>query len=154
MKKMFLLLISTITILLAQDKTAKVVYDLTTKNMEKFERKLLKAIAINKTHYEGLLNELDVVVVIHGEAYRFFMKNPIKSIYKDDKVLIEKYKTLAKRISSMVENYDVEFLMCGAGMTKREIKNSDIYKFVTIIPNSTIGLIDKQNSGYAYIPIN
>jgi len=154
MKKYFLLLLSTITILLAQDKTAQVVYDLTTNNMEVFERKILKAIVANKAHYEASLTELDVVVVIHGDAYKFFLKNPLKSIYKEDKVLIEKYKNLAKRVSSMVDNYDVEFLMCGAGMKKRELKKSDIYKFVTIIPNSTIGLIDKQNEGYAYIPVN
>jgi len=154
MKKFLLLLLSTITILLAQDKTAQVVYDLTTNNMETFERKILKAIVANKAHYEASLSELDVVVVIHGDAYKFFTKNPLKSIYKEDKLLIESYKALSKRIKSMVENYDVEFLMCGAGMKKRELKKSDIYKFVTIIPNSTIGLIDKQNEGYAYIPVN
>jgi intracellular sulfur oxidation DsrE/DsrF family protein len=154
MKKMLLLLFSTITILLAQDKTAQVVYDLTTKNMETFERKILKAIVANKAHYEGLLSELDVVVVIHGEAYKFFTKNPLKSIYKEDKVLTKSYKSLAKRIKSMAENYEVEFLMCKAGMAKRELKKSDIYKFVDIVPNSTIGLIDKQNEGYAYIPVD
>jgi intracellular sulfur oxidation DsrE/DsrF family protein len=154
MKKFFLLLLSTITILLAQDKTAQVVYDLTTTDMEIFERKILKAIVANKAHYESSLSELDVTVVIHGDAYKFFTKNPLNSIYKEDKVLIENYKTLTKRIASMVENYEVEFLMCKAGMSKRELKKSDIYKFVTIIPNSTIGLIDKQNEGYAYIPVN
>jgi len=154
MKKILLLLLSTITILLAQEKTAQVVYDLTTTNMEIFERKILKAIVANKAHYEGLLSELDVVVVIHGDAYKFFTKTPLKTIYKEDKLLIENHKTLAKRIKSMVDNYDVEFLMCGAGMKKRELKKENIYKFVTIIPNSTIGLIDKQNEGYAYIPVD
>ena len=153
MKKIFLLLLSTITILLAQDKTAQVVYDLTTKEMETFERKILKAIVANKAHYEASLTELDVVVVIHGDAYKFFTKNPSNSIYKEDKALVKSYKSLAKRIKSMVENYDVEFLMCKAGMSKRELKTTDIYKFVTIIPNSTIGLIDKQNEGYAYVPV-
>ena len=153
MKKIFLLLLSTITILLAQDKTAQVVYDLTTTKMETFERKILKAIVANKAHYEASLTELDVVVVIHGDAYKFFTKNPSNSIYKEDKALVKSYKSLAKRIKSMVENYDVEFLMCKAGMSKRELKTTDIYKFVTIIPNSTIGLIDKQNEGYAYIPV-
>jgi len=154
MKRFFLLLLTTITLLLAQDKTAQVVYDLTTTNIETFERKILKAIVANKAHYEASLTELDVVVVIHGDAYKFFTKNPLKSIYKNDKVLTTTYKNLSKRIKSMVENYDVVFLMCKAGMQKRELKSTDIYKFVTIIPNSTIGLIDKQNEGYAYIPVH
>jgi len=154
MKKILLFLFATLNILLAQEQSRQVVYDLTTKDMKTFERKILKAIVANKAHYEGLLKELDVVVVIHGEAYKFFLKNPLKSIYKKDEILIKNHQTLAKRINSMVENYDVQFLMCGAGMNKKEIKKNDLYKFVKIIPNSTIGLIDKQNEGYAYIPVD
>lgn len=154
MKRIFLLLISTIIILLAEEKSAQVVYDLTTKDMATFERKILKAIVVNKAHYESSLRELDVVIVVHGEAYRFFTKDPSKSIYKEDSMLMKSHKDLAKRIKSMVENYEVEFLICKAGMSKRELKKSDLYPFVTIIPNSTIGLIDKQNEGYAYIPVN
>jgi len=142
-----------IGILQAQDEVAKVVYDLTTKDLAKFELKVLKGIVANKAHYEGSLRELDVVVVIHGGAYRFFTKDPLHSKFKDDKALIESYKTLAKRIKSMVKTYDVEFLMCGAAMPKHDLKAKDVYSFVKIIPNSTIGLIDKQNEGYAYIPI-
>ena len=49
--------------------------------------------------------------------------------------------------------YDVDFLMCGAGMSKHKLKAKDIVSYVKIIPNSTIGLIDRQNEGYAYIPV-
>ena len=154
MKKIILLFLISISLLLAEEKPAEVVYDLTTQDMATFERKILKAIVVNKAYYESLLKELNVVIVIHGDAYKFFIKEPSKSIYKEDNLLMKNYKELSKRIQSMVENYDVEFLMCGAGMTKRELKKNDIYSFVTIIPNSTIGLIDKQNDGYAYIPIH
>ena len=137
----------------AQEEVAKVVYDLTTKELANFELRVLKGIVANKAHYEGSLRELDVAVVIHGGAYRFFTKDPEHSKFKDDKALIETYKTLAKRIESMVKTYDVEFLMCGAAMPKHGLKAKDVYGFVKIIRNSTIGLIDKQNEGYAYIPI-
>ena len=53
----------------------------------------------------------------------------------------------------MSDTYDVEFLMCGAGMRKHKLEAKDIVKFVKIIPNSTIGLIERQNEGYAYIPV-
>jgi intracellular sulfur oxidation DsrE/DsrF family protein len=43
--------------------------------------------------------------------------------------------------------------MCGAGMPKHGLKAKDIVPYVKIIPNSTIGLIDRQNEGYAYIPV-
>ena len=153
LKSTLLLLLINLSLLNAEVPSAKVVYDLTTKNLATFERKILKAIVANKAYYEASLKELDVTVVIHGGAYRFFTIDPKESIFKEDKALIENYKSLAKRIKSMVENYDVEFLMCGAGMPKNKLDTKDIYGFVKIIPNSTIGLIDKQNAGYAYIPI-
>ena len=153
MKKLFIILVMTIGLIHAQDEVAKVVYDLTTKDLANFELKVLKGIVANKAHYEGSLRELDVAVVIHGGAYRFFTKDPLHSKFKDDRALIETHKTLAKRIQSMVNTYDVEFLMCGAAMPKHKLKAKDVYSFVKIIPNSTIGLIDKQNEGYAYIPI-
>jgi len=153
MKSILLLLLISLSILSAEEPSAKVVYDLTTKDLESFELKILKAVVANKAHYEASLQELDVTVVIHGGAYRFFIIDPKKSVFKDDKALIENYKTLAKRIKSMVDTYDVEFLMCGAAMPKNKLEAKDVYKFVKIIPNSTIGLIDKQNEGYAYIPL-
>jgi intracellular sulfur oxidation DsrE/DsrF family protein len=153
MKKYIIILLISLGMAQAEEASAKVVYDLTTKDLTSFELRILKGIVANKAHYEGSLRELDVVVVIHGGAYRFFTKDPAHSKFKDDKALIKTYKTLAKRIESMVKTYDVEFLMCGAAMPKNELKAKDVYSFVKIIPNSTIGLIDKQNEGYAYIPI-
>jgi len=153
MKRIALFLLISLSAIYAEEVSAKVVYDLTTKDLASFERKILKAVVVNKAHYEASLKELDVTIVIHGGAYRFFTINPTKSIFKEDKALIANYKTLAKRIKSMVDNYDVEFLMCGAGMPKNSLEAKDIYRFVKIIPNSNIGLIDRQNEGYAYIPV-
>ena len=153
MKKLLIGFITAYTFLLADDESLKVVYDLTTKDVANFERKILSAIAMNKTHYEKSLKELEVTVVIHGGAYRFFTKEPTKTEYKSDKKLIEKHKELANRIKTMSETYEVEFLMCRAGMASHKLEAKDIVKFVEIIPNSTIGLIDRQNEGYAYIPV-
>ncbi len=153
MKHTLLLIISIMTMLSAEEN-AKVVYDLTTKDLKTFERKILKAVVANKSYYEGKLKELDVSVVIHGGAYRFFTKTPEKTEYHTDKALLASYQELKKRIRSMHETYDVEFLMCGAGMSKHGLKAKEIVEYVKIIPNSTIGLIDRQNEGYAYIPVN
>jgi len=159
MKKIILLLIlpfslfATPSINNQEEKSIKVVYDLTTKNLQTFEHKILKAIVANKAHYEASLKELEVTVVIHGGAYKFFLINPKDSIYHKESNLIKVHNDLAKRIRSMVENYEVEFLICEIGMKKRKIKKSDIYPFVKIIPNSMIGLIDRQNEGYAYLPV-
>jgi len=152
MKKTILLLLTFSTLMFAES-SAKVVYDLTTKNIKAFEMKILKAIVANKAHYESKLKELDVTVVIHGGSYRYFTVDPSKTEYKADKALLENYTDLKKRVKSMADTYDVEFLMCGAGMPKHGLKAKDIVPYVKIIPNSTIGLIDRQNEGYAYIPV-
>lgn len=154
MQKILLLLLTSFTLLLSDNTSAKVVYDLTTDNIKAFERKILKAIVANKAHYESKLKELDVTVVIHGGSYRYFTKNPSNTEYKTDKDLLANYADLKKRVKSMSDTYDVEFLMCGAGMPKHELQAKDIVDFVKIIPNSTIGLIDRQNEGYAYIPVS
>ncbi len=137
----------------ADDETARVVYDLTTSNVAKFEKNILKGIAVNKAHYEGNLKELEVAVVIHGGAYRFFVQDIKNTMFNKDTKLVKIYPELKKRIASMADTYEVEFLMCGAAMSRNHLESKDIVKFVKIVPNSTIGLIDKQNEGFAYIPV-
>lgn len=152
MKALIILLVF-LRMLQADDSTVKVVYDLTTSDLQVFERKVLKGIAVNKTHYEGSLKELEVAVVIHGGAYKFFAKSTKHPLLNKEKDLREAHDTLSKRIASMADTYDVQFLMCGVGMNKHKLEKKDIYDFVEVVPNSTIGLIDKQNEGFAYIPI-
>jgi intracellular sulfur oxidation DsrE/DsrF family protein len=122
----------------------KVVYDLSTGNLIKFEKNIIKGITINKAHYEGKFQDLHVSVVIHANAYKFFNKNSKKYNFPDD---------LKKRIAILADMYDVDFMICKAGMIREKIEDKDIFDFVTIIPNATIGLIDKQNEGFAYIPV-
>ena len=153
MKKIICSLILTLGMLYAQEDSAKVVYDLTTADLNNFELRILSATVANKSHYESTLHELDVAVVIHGGAYKFFLKDPASSKFKGDKVLLSAYQSLGKRIATLANTYDVEFLVCGVGLRKHGLVKKDIYDFVKIIPTSTIGLIDKQNEGYAYVPL-
>ena len=152
MKKIFIFLVL-FSFAQADEKSAKVVYDLTTKNLEKFEKVILKGVVLNKANYQGQFKELDVAIVIHGGAYRFFVKDIDKTIFKKDTKLVKIYSDLKKRIASLSDTYDVEFLMCNAALKRNHLTPEDIVTFVKIIPNSTIGLIDKQNDGYAYIPL-
>lgn len=152
MKKL-LLLLAFLSLLNAEEGIKKVVFDLTTGDLKVFEKKVLSGIAHQKSYYEGKMEELQVAVVIHGDAYKFFVKDVSSSPFKNDKGLQKESAQLATRIASLVDTYDVEFLMCNAGMQSQKIKKENIYNFVKIVPNSTIGLIDKQNEGFAYIPI-
>lgn len=138
--------------LFADGSVKKVVIDLTTSDVKVFEQKILKGVVAHKTHYESALEELDVAVIIHGGAYKYFVKDLDKSVYKDDTKLQKVHGDLKKRIKTLYDTYDVEFLMCASGMKKHELDKSKILDFVKTVPNAAIGLIDKQNDGYAYFP--
>lgn len=152
MKKFILIFVIVLSALRAEEDVLKIVLDVTTSDVAKFKQSVLSGVAKNKAYYESKFKELEVVAMIHGGAYRFFLKDLSKSEYANDKKLLKEVD-LAKRVKSMHDTYNVKFLICKSGMTKHNIQDSDIYDFVEIIPNAMIGLIDAQNSGAAYIPV-
>jgi len=151
--KRILILFCLLLPLYAQENP-KVVIDLTTGDLHTFESKILKGIVAHKTYFESRLKELDVAVIIHGNAYKFFVKDPLHSPFKTDKALVAASAELKKRIASLAETYDVAFLMCRSGMEKKRLTPESVYGFVSLVPNAGIGLIEKQNEGYAYLPVN
>ncbi len=151
--KILLLLFSFYIFVNAQEAVKKVVFDLTTSDIKTFEKKVLSGIVNQKTHYENKLEELEVAVIIHGDAYKFFIKDLSISAFKNESELVKEQNDLSKRIHTMSDTYNVEFFICEAGMKNLKISKENIYKFLKIVPNATIGLIDKQQDGYAYIPI-
>ena len=152
MKKWLLILILSMC-LYAEEGLKKVVFDLTIGDVKNFERNVLSGIVKNKDHYQSNMQELDVAVVIHGDAYKFFIKDLSNSPYKNETKLISARESFEKRLKSAVDNYHVRFYICQAGMNHLKISKDNIYDFVIPVATSTIGLIDRQNEGYAYIPI-
>ena len=153
MMKKILLLISLLGILSANDESAKVVFDLTTSKIKTFEKHIIKGLVYNKTQFENSLRELEAAVVIHGEAYRFFVKDLSQTPYKGDKELLAVHNELKKRIRSMHETYEVEFYICEVGLISRKIELSNVLEFVKIVPSSTFSLVNRQNEGFAYLPV-
>ena len=99
------------------------------------------------------MQELNVAVVIHGDAYKFFIKDIATSPYKKNRELISARESLEIRLRSLANNYKVKFYICQAGMTRLKIPKESIYDFVTPVATATVGLIDRQSEAYAYIPI-
>ncbi|SFV63220.1 hypothetical protein MNB_SM-4-87 [hydrothermal vent metagenome] len=153
MKKIILLLLTIFTLANADEETVRVVYDLTTEDVNKFEKNILKGIAVSKAYFEGNLQEFESAVIIHGEAFRFFLKDVEHSSFNSNSQLLEAYPELSKRVASMADTYEVEFLMCEASMSKYGLTKEDIVDYVQFIPTSTIGVIKKENEGFAYFPV-
>ena len=151
--KVILTLLTLFGLLFASGDSKKLVIDLTTGDITQFEKKVLKGIVAHKNHYENALQELDVAVVIHGGAYKFFVKDLDATTFKGDEALQKVFQEIKTRTQAMSDTYDVEFLMCGVGMKKHKLQKNQLAEYVKVVPNSTIGLIDKQNDGYAYLPI-
>jgi len=151
--KLLYTLLALCAFLFADGESKKLVIDLTTADVSVFEKKILSGVVAHKTHYENSLEELEVAVVIHGGAYRFFLKDPSKTLYKDDAKLQKAFPDLQKRVASLADTYEVEFLMCDVGRRSNKLELDNIAEYVKLVPNSTIGLINKQSEGFAYIPV-
>lgn len=135
------------------DDNPKAVINLTTGDIEKFKMYLLNGLVNSAEYYKNNLKELKVVVVIHGDAYKFFIKDLQNSPYKDDKILLQNQKEIEARLENLSKNYGVRFQMCAQGMKSRKIDPKTLYPFVELIENAFIGLVDWQNRGYAYVHI-
>lgn len=94
------------------------------------------------------------MVVISGDAYKYFVEDLENSPYKDDKDLVEIQKRFRPLLLELNDEYDVIFEMCKAGMKSRDIKAESLYPFVNSDKVQPIYMIDWQNAGYAYMPMN
>jgi len=136
-----------------EEVVKKVVYDLTTGEIQRFETGLLSGIVAHKTYYHSKLEELDVRVVVHGRAYKFFMQDLNNTAFAFEKSLVAKKEALGKRLKTLARQYGVHFQVCLAGVKHRDLDTKAFYPFVTFVHNAAVGLIDAQNEGYAYLPL-
>lgn len=154
MKKLLLVLLLFLGVLQAESDVKKALFDLTTSDLATIEKRLINGIAFSNKHYKSVGGGVNIRVVIHGGSYKFFVKDVSKTKCKEDKKLQAKEKEIHKKLRMLADTYDVKFLMCGVGMKAREIKKDNILDFVEVIPSAMIGLIDAQNEGYAFVPID
>jgi intracellular sulfur oxidation DsrE/DsrF family protein len=134
------------------DDAKKVVFDLKTGDIKTFERAVFKSVEAHTTYYTGLQQEYRVVFVIHGDAYKFFLKALKGTPYAGDAVAARRAE-FGRRLKALTEHYDVTFEVCSFGMKARGLPFEQLYPFVTPIFSATSGLIEWQEKGYAYIMV-
>ncbi len=157
MKKIAQLIMITIlgisTLQSDEEIVKKVVYNLTTGDMKQLERRLIGGIISHTTYYQSKLEELDVKVIIHGDSYKFFMKDLNNTAYAYQPKLVKAQKDLGKRLGTLANQYGVTFYVCEAGVKNRKLNKKAFYPFVSMVHNAAVGLIDAQNEGYAYLAV-
>lgn len=151
MLRVLLILLCTVSLSFAGTK--KIVVNLTTGDMETFMVRFLGGVPGTVDYFTARGDTVDVSVVIHGDAYKFFVDNLENTQYGVEKQLVSNQEAIRKRLVDIQKEYKMTFEICRSGMNRKGILTEDIYPFVTPIQSAMIGLVKWQNEGYAYIPI-
>ena len=149
-----LVLVFSVCLSVSYAQSAKVVYDLTSGDSAKIEKHLINSIRALGKHYKEEKIELKVIVVISGDAYKYFINDLEKSPYALEQDVIEVQKKFKTRLKDLNEIYGVTFNMCSSGMRARKIDQNTLYHYVHADVMKSIYLIEAQNNGYAYMPIH
>jgi len=131
----------------------KVIIDLRSDSTSRIEARLIGDLKDMQAHYEAEGHEFKAVVVISGQAYKFFVENLDASPFKDEEGLSEVNRKFVPLMQELVNDYHVDFQMCTVGMRDRGIEKSSLYPFVNAEKSQPILMVDYQNAGYAYLPI-
>lgn len=135
-------------------QTAKVVYDLTSGDLQTIKHKLIRSVTAVAKYYAAKKEHVDIMVVISGDAYKFFIDDLESSPYANDEEIEDIQMTFKPRLEALHTVYDVNFNMCQSGMQARKITKKSLYPFVNAEKMKSVYLIDAQNGGYAYLPIH
>ena len=132
----------------------KVVFALRSGDPDRIEARLVSDIKYIKNHYEERNIDFKAVVVISGRAYKYFIEDLENSPYKDDEELVEIQNKFRPTFKELNDDFGVTFEMCEVGMSDRNIKAESLYSYVNSDKLQAVYLIDWQNAGYAYVPVN
>ena len=149
-----LVLVFSFCIGFASAKEAKVVFDVTSGDSHKIGKHLINGVNVLEAYYKKENIDLKVIVVISGDAYKYFIEDLKKSPYATQTEVADvqaKFKTDFQKLN---DKYGVIFEMCANGMRARKINPNNLYKFVHADVMKGVYLIEAQNSGYAYLPIH
>ncbi len=149
---MIFLLVTTF-IYSADNNVHKAVFDLTSGNSKVLKDKVVWNIRTISDKMRDQNKTLKSIIVISGDAYKFFIKDVQNSPYNTADVIAAQ-GTLEPILSDLQKNYNVQFHMCASGMKKRNITPKSLYPYIEHKNNKVHYLIEAQNSGFAYIPFH
>ena len=151
MRILILLFLCMVSLTFAETK--KFMIDLKTGDIETFNKAFLGGVPGTIEYFTSQGDNVEVAVVIHGDAYKFFVQNLGNTQYGLDTSLSEQQEMIYQRLQEILKKYRIHFDICMSGMHKKGILSEDLYPFVTPIKSAMVGLVKWQNEGYAYIPL-
>jgi intracellular sulfur oxidation DsrE/DsrF family protein len=143
MRKLFILLLLTISFLSAETEFAK-----PKPSMENPRRFVFPITKWNRDEINHVLGSANNVIKFYGvdntEVLIVAYSQGIKSL------LARRDTKIRKRVEALM-TYDVEFIACGNTMKTLKIKKEDLIDGVEVVTAGIVELIERQLRGYIYI---
>ena len=132
---------------------AKVVIALTSGDPQVLREKLFAAIPMMAANYRAQKRGLRAAIVVHGEAYRFVLKDLRSTPYSDDTATQAAQSEIRGLFEGLVRTYGVRIEVCAHGMKKHGLAQANLYPFVHPVASASIALIDWQQAGHALLTV-
>lgn len=121
-------------------KPQKVLYDLTSGNIDTLTGVLDRISYLNKL-YNNDPFDTSIVVIVHGKAIPLFAKEKFKH-----------FKDVITRAQNLTFGTNIEYRMCQASAKLHGYEPSDIHGFVKMVLMADAEIVKLQNEeGYAYM---
>lgn len=119
------------TMIFAQEKPVKIVFDVTSSNTGVHESAMRHVKMMSKAYPDSKFE-----MVMYSGAYGM--------VVKGDSTVSEEMEALAK-------NENVDFVVCQASLNRHKIDASQLVAGVRAVPDGILEIIQKQGQGWGYI---
>ena len=119
------------TIIFAQEKPVKIVFDVTSSNTGVHESAMRHVTMMAKAYPDSKFE-----VVMYSGAYGMVVKDK---------------STVSKEMEALANNENVDFVVCQASLNRHKIDASELVAGVRAVPDGILEIIQKQELGWGYI---
>lgn len=119
------------TMVLAQEKPVKIVFDVTSSNTSVHESAMRHVTMMAQAYPDSKFE-----MVMYSGAYGMVVKGE---------------STVSKEMEALANNENVDFVVCQASLNRHKIDASQLITGVRAVPDGILEIIQKQGQGWGYI---
>lgn len=119
------------TMVFAQEKPVKIVFDVTSSNTGVHESAMRHVKMMSKAYPDSKFE-----MVMYSGAYGMVVKGE---------------STVSEEMEALAENKNVDFVVCQASLNRHKIDASQLVAGVRAVPDGILEIIQKQGQGWGYI---
>ena len=119
------------TMVFAQEKPVKIVFDVTSSNTRVHESAMRHVKMMSKAYPDSKFE-----MVMYSGAYGMVVKGE---------------STVSEEMEALAKNENVDFVVCQASLSRHKIDASQLVAGVRAVPDGILEIIQKQGQGWGYI---